>query len=41
MEICYVTQGSHTGDLQQPRAVGKAGWWEGGSRTRGHMYTYG
>ena len=27
--------------LSQPRGVGKGGRWEGGSRGRGHMYTYG
>ena len=25
----------------QPRGVGRGGRWEGGSRLRGHMYTYG
>ena len=27
--------------LEQPKGVGKGGRWEGGSRGRGHMYTYG
>ena len=27
--------------LYQPRGVGCGGRWEGGSRWRGHMYTYG
>ena len=27
--------------LYQPRGVGWGGRWEGGSRGRGHMYTYG
>ena len=36
-----VTQGSKTGALWQPRGVGWGGKWKGGSRGRGHMYTYG
>ena len=30
-----------SGALYQPRGVVWAGRWEGGSRGRGHMYTYG
>ena len=39
--ICYITQGAQTRALWQPRGVRWGGWWEGGSRGRGHMYTYG
>ena len=35
-----MTQGTQTGPLCQPRGVGWGGRWEGGSRGRGHMYTY-
>ena len=30
-----------TGALCQPRGVGWEGRWEGGSKGRGYMYTYG
>ena len=30
-----------TGALYQPRGVGWEGRWEGGSKGRGYMYTYG
>ena len=30
-----------TGALCQPRRVGWAGRWEGGSKGRGYVYTYG
>ena len=30
-----------TGALYQPRGVGWRGRWEGVSKGRGHMYTYG
>ena len=36
-----MTQGTQTEPLYQPRAMGKGGRWEGGSRRQGHMYTYG
>ena len=36
-----MTQGTQTGALQQPRGVEWGGRWEGGSRARRHMYTYG
>ena len=39
--ICYMSQGTQTGSVHQPRGVGWGGRWEGGSRGRGHMYTYG
>ena len=35
-----MTQGTQTGALYQPR-VDWGGRWEGGSRGRGHVYTYG
>ena len=34
-------QETQTGALYQPRGVGWGGRWEGVSRGRGHMYTYG
>ena len=33
-------QGAQPRTLSQPRWVGWGGRWEGGSRRRGHMYTY-
>ena len=39
--ICYMTQETQTGALYQPRGVGWGGRWEGGSKGRGYMYTYG
>ena len=36
-----MSQGTQTGALYQPRGVGWGGRWEGGSRERGHMHTYG
>ena len=41
MGICCVTQETQTAPLYQPRAVGWGGRWEGGSKGRGYMYTYG
>ena len=41
MGICCMTQGTQTGALGQSRGVGYGGRWEGVSRGRGHMYTYG
>ena len=41
MGICWMTQGTQTGLLEQPRGVGKGGRWQGGSRARGtyeHMW---
>ena len=35
--ICYI----QTGALHQPRGVGWGERWEGGSKGRGYMYTYG
>ena len=39
--ICRVAQETQTGALYQPRGVGWGGRWEGGSRGRSYMYTYG
>ena len=36
-----VTQETQTGALSQPRGVEWGGRWEGGSKGRGYMYTYG
>ena len=36
-----LSQGTQPGALYQPRGVGWGRRWEGGSRGRGHMYTYG
>ena len=36
-----MAQETETWALYQPRGVGWGGRWEGGSRTRGHMYMYG
>ena len=41
MGICCVAQEIQTGDLYKPRGVGRGGKWEGGSKGRGYMYTYG
>ena len=41
MGICCVTQETQTVPLYQPRAVGWGGRWEGGSKGRGYVYTYG
>ena len=38
---CKMSQGTQTGALYQPRGAGRGGRWEGGSRGRGYMYTYG
>ena len=37
--ICWMTQGTQTGALQQFRGVGWDERWEGGSRGKRHMYT--
>ena len=36
-----MAQETQTGTLYQPRGVGWGGGWEGGSKGRGCMYTYG
>ena len=41
LKPCYMTQGTQPGALYQPRVVGWGRRWEGGSRGRGYMYTYG
>ena len=41
MGICCMTQETQTGCLYQPRGVGWGGIWEGGSKGRGYMYSYG
>ena len=41
MEICCMAQETQTGALYKPRGVGWEGRWEGGSKGRGYMYTYG
>ena len=41
MGICCVAQKTQTGALYQTRGVGWGGRWEGGSRGRGYMHTYG
>ena len=41
MGICCMAQETQTGALYQPRRVGWGGRWEGGSKGRGYMYTYG
>ena len=41
MGICCMAQETQTGALHQPRGVGWEGKWEGGSKGKGCMYTYG
>ena len=41
MGICCVSQETQIGALYQPRGVGWGWRWEGGSKGRGCMYTYG
>ena len=41
MGICYMAQETQTGALDQPRGLGWVEKWQGGSRGRGYMYTYG
>ena len=41
MGICYITHGTQTWALWQPRSMQWGRRWEGESRGRGHMYTYG
>ena len=41
MGVCCMAQETQIGALYQPRRVG-GGWrWEGGSKGKGYMYTYG
>ena len=39
--VCCRAQETQTGALYQPRGVGWGGRWEGASKGRGYMYTYG
>ena len=39
--ICCMAQETQTGALYQPRGVGWGERWEGGSKRKGYMYTYG
>ena len=41
MGICHMAQETHKVALYQPRKVRWGGRWKGGSKGRGHMYTYG
>ena len=41
MGICSMAQETQTGVLIQPRGIGWGEIWEGGSKGREHMYTYG
>ena len=41
MGICYMAQETQTGALYQPKGMGWGGRWEGGSKGRGYMHTYG
>ena len=41
MGICCMPQETQTGVLYQPRGVGWGRIWEGGSKGRGYMYTFG
>ena len=41
MGNCCMAQETQTGALYQPGMMGWGGRWEGGSKGRGCMYTYG
>ena len=41
MGICFMTQGTQTRALNQPRGVEWGGKWEGVLGGKGHMYTCG
>ena len=41
MGICCIAQETQTEALYQTGGVGWGGIWEGGSKGRGYMYTYG
>ena len=41
MGICCMAQETQTGSLDQPRGMGWGGRWEGVSKGRGYVYTYG
>ena len=40
MGIFCMAQETQTGALYQPRGVGWGEGWEGGSKGRGHIYTF-
>ena len=40
-EICCMAHETQTGSLYQPRGMGWARRWEGGSKERGYTCTYG
>ena len=39
--ICFMAHKIQIGALYQPRGVGWGVGWEGGSKGKGYMYTYG
>ena len=39
--ICCMAKETQTGALYQPRGLGRGGRWEGSSKGKGYMYTYG
>ena len=41
MGICFMAQETQTGALYPPRGMAWGGRWEGVSKGRGYMYTYG
>ena len=41
MGICCMTQETQTGAQYQSRGIGWDRSWEGGSKRRGYVYTYG
>ena len=41
MGICCMAHETQIGALYQPRGEEWGGRWEGGSKGRGYMYTYG
>ena len=41
MRICCMAQETQKGALSEPRGVGWGGRWEGVSKGRRYMYTYG
>ena len=41
MGICCMAQETQTGALYQPKGMGWGGKWEGSSKGKGYIYTYG
>ena len=41
MRICCMAQETRTGAVHQPKGVGWGRIWEGVSKGRGYIYTYG